>query len=211
MRQLKLDASDLKFLPVKLEVAGYVLVKQSQVLVMDDSKLSPFCPFLHPLIVEAYAVLHLLREVDVAMCFSYSHMQLVLNQAKELCKDNKVDHNTKRAVVHATVELTMLLRNDQNRKAASLQQPLYLLNDTDVLTDCSKLVVFDSVHCPVLPPEFTYLNSLQAIDAAKHWNSIELLKLLPKKLGLKSLKSILKYKMTNDVTEVKPANSHIYI
>ena len=211
LRQLKSDVNDLKFLPVKLEVAGYVLVKPTQVLVMDDSKLSPFCPFLHPLIVEAHAVLHLLREIGVEMCFSYSHMQLVLNQAKELCKDNKVDHNTKRAVVHATVELTMLLRNDQNSKEASLQQPLYLLNDRDVLTDCSKLVVFDSVHRPVLPPEFTYMNLLQTIDAAKLWNSNELLELLPKKLGLKSLKSILKYKMTTDATEVEPAHSLVVI
>ncbi|XP_065905190.1 sacsin-like [Dysidea avara] len=209
--QLRLDIGDLEFLPVKLQIAGYVLVKPVQVLVMDRSKLDHFYPFLHPLIVEAQPVLQLLTEVGVKMSFDFSHMQLVLRLAKDLCKDNKVDHNTKRAVAHATVELTMLLRNKQNREIISLKQPLYLLNSQDVLTDCSKLVLFDisSVRPPILPSKFTYLNPLPNIPAAAYWDPRELLDLLPKELGLKSLKSTLQYTMTANCRGVQSTHSQV--
>ena len=210
--QLRLDIGNLKFLPVKLQAAtGYVLVKPIQVLVMDTSKLAPYSPFLHPLIVEAQPVLQLLTEIGVKMSLDYSHIQFVLTLAKELSKNVNVDHNIKRAVVHATVELTVLLRSKQARENISLHSPLYLLNNQDVLTDCSKLVVFDisSARRPVLPSEFTYLNSLQNISAAMYWNPKELLELLPKDLGLKSLKSILQYTMTADATAVQIAHSHV--
>ena len=156
-------------------------------------------------------MLQLLTEVGVKMSLDFSHIQLVLKLAKELSKNNNVDYNIKRAVVHATVELTVLLRSKQARENISLHSPLYLLNNEDVLTDCSKLVVFDisSVHRPVLPSEFTYLNSLQNISAATYWNPKELLELLPKDLGLKSLKSILQYTMTADATLVQTAHSHV--
>jgi len=220
--KLRLEIGNLNFLPVKLQVvSGYVLVKPIQViyttpqfiepLPTQKSPIASFYPFLHPLIVEAQPVLQLLTEVGVKMSLDFSHIQLVLKLAKELSKNNNVDYNIKRAVVHATVELTVLLRSKQARENISLHSPLYLLNNQDVLTDCSKLVVFDisSVHRPVLPSEFTYLNSLQNISAATYWNPKELLELLPKDLGLKSLKSILQYTMTADATLVQTAHSHV--
>ena len=136
-------------------------------------------------------------------------MQLVLKLAKDLYKEKQLQNNIKQTVVKATAELTMLLKSSEY-KTISLKPPLYLLNDKDVLTDCSQLVVFDksSTHCPVLPPELAYLNSLQNAPAAKHWNPKEMLELLPKELGLKSLKSIIQYKMI-DSTPAYNVYSHV--
>ena len=204
---LKLQLENLNFVPVKLQTNGYVLVKPIQVLLMDPSTLIPYYPFLHPLVNEVQPVFPFLSEIGVKMSLDFSHMKLVFKLAKELCQDGKVNINIKRTVAKATVELTMLLRNAENTEQVQLQ-PLYLLNDQDVLTECSKLVVFDVCGSrPVLPPEFTYLNTLRSLPVAKHWNYKELFQLLPEEVGLKSLRSIMQHKMINGVQTQTPHSS----
>ena len=194
---LKLQLENLKFVSVELQMNGYVLVKPVQVLLMDPSILTPYYPFLHPLIREIQPVFSFLSQIGVKMSLDFSNMKLVFKMAKELCQNSKVTINIKRTVAKATVELTMLLRNAENTEQVQLQ-PLYLLNEQDVLTECSKLIVFDTYGSrPALPPEFTYLNTLRSLPEAKHWNHKELLQLLPKEVGLKSLKTILQHKMIN--------------
>ena len=206
--RIKLQLENLNFVPVKLQMNGYVLVKPIQVLLMDPSTLAPYYPFLHPLISEVQPVFSFLSQIGVKMSLDFSHMKLVFKLAKELCQDRKVNINIKRTVAKATVELTMLLRNAENREQVQLQ-PLYLLNEQDVLTECSKLIVFDVCGSrPALPPEFTYLNTLRSLPVAKHWNYKELLQLLPKEVGLKSLKSIMQHKMINGVQTQTP---HSYV
>ena len=201
---LKLQLENLSFVPVKLQMNGYVLVKPKQVLLMDPSTLAPFYPFLHPLVSEVQPVFPFLSEIGVKMSLDFAHMKLVFRLAKELCQDGKVNINIKHTVAKATVELTMLLRNAENTEQVQLQ-PLYLLNEQDVLTECSKLVVFDVCGSrPALPPEFTYLNTLRSLPVAKNWNYKELLQLLPKEVGLKSLKNIMQHKMINGVQTETP-------
>ena len=196
---LKLLLENLNFVPVKLQMNGYVLVKPIQVLLMDPSVVSPYYPFLHPLITEVQPAFSFLSQIGVKMSLDFSHMKLVFTLAKELCQDNKVNINIKHTVAKATVELTMLLRNAKDPEQLQLQ-PLYFLNNKDVLTECSKLVVFDVCGSrPVLPSGFTYLNTLRSLPETKHWNYKELLQLLPKEVGLKSLKNILRHKMINGV------------
>ena len=196
---LKLQLENLNFIPVKLQTNGYVLVKPIQVLLMDPSVLTPYYPFLHPLIEEVHPVFSFLSQIGVKMSLDFSHMKLVFKLAKELCQNSRVNINIKRTVAKATVDLTMLLRNAESTEQLQLQ-PLYLLNDKDVLTECSKLVVFDICGSrPALPSGFTYLNTLRSLPETKHWNYKELLQLLPKELGLKSLKNILHHKMINGV------------
>ena len=201
---LKLQLENLNFVPVGLEKNGFVLVKPIQVLLMDPSILTPYYPFLHPLVRDIQPVFSFLSQIGVKMSFDFSHMKLVFKMAKELCQDSKVNINIKRTVAKATVELTMLLRNVENTEQVHLQ-PLYLLNEQDVLTECSKLVVFDVCGSrPALPSEFTYLNTLRSLPETKHWNHKELLQLLPKEVGLKSLKNILQHKMINGVQVQTP-------
>ena len=203
---LKQQLENLNFVPVKLKMNGYVLVKPIQVLLMDPPTLVPYYPFLHPLIREVQPVISFLSQIGLKMSLDFSHVKLVLTMAKELCKHSKVNINIKRAIAKSTVELTMLLRNVKSIEQVKLC-PLYLLNKQDVLTECSKLVVFDiSGSPPVLPPGFTYLNTLRNLQEAKYWNPKELLQLLPKEVGLKSLKHILQYKMINAV-QVQTAHS----
>ena len=203
---LKLQLENLNFIPVKVPVNGYVLVKPIQVLMMDPSTLAPYYPFIHPLIREVQPAFSILSQIGVKMSLDFSHMKLVFNLAKEICQDGKVNVNIKHAVSKATVELTLLLRNAKNIEHIKLQ-PLYLLNKQDVLTECSKLVVFDiSGAPPALPPEFTYLNTLKKLPEAKYWNPKELLQLLPKEVGLKSLKNILQHKMI-DAVQIQTAHS----
>ena len=201
---LKLQLENLKFVPVELQINGYVLVKPIQVLMMDPSILTLYYPFLHPLIREIQPVFSFLSHIGVKSSLDFSHMKLVFKMAKELCQDSKVTINIKHTVAKATVELTMLLRNAENIEQLQLQ-PLYLLNEQDVLTECSKLIVFDICGSrPALPPEFTYLNTLKSLPEAKHWNHKELLQLLPKEAGLKSLKNILQHKMMNGLQVLTP-------
>ena len=203
---LKLQLENLKFIPVEIQRNGYVLVKPLQVLLMDPSTLVPYYPFLHPLIKEVRPVFSFLSQIGVKMSLDFLHMKLIFKMAKELCQDSKVSVNIKRAVAKATAELTILLRNAKITKQVQLC-PLYLLNQQDVLTECSKLVVFDiNGTAPALPPEFTYLNTLRNLAETKDWNPKELLQLLPKEVGLKSLKNILQYKMINAL-QVQKAHS----
>ena len=201
--QLQLQLKDIHFLPVKLKVQGYALVKPTQVLLMEPSLLTPYYPFLHPLINEAQSIYRFLSHIGVKMSLDFSHMQLLFELAKNQCKDTTVNFNVKRAVSKATVELTLLLRNvegKKNNKAIHLH-PLYLLNDQDILTECTKLVVFNvSGDRLVLPSKFTYLNMLRDMPVAKHWNPEELLHLLPQNVGLKSLRSILQCEMVESVS-----------
>ena len=200
---LQQQLKDIYFLPVKLKVHGYTLVKPTQVLLMDPSLLTPYYPFLHPLINEAQSMYQFLSHVGVKMSLDFSHMQQFFQLAKDQCKDTRVNFNVKRAVAKATVELTLLLRNAEGKernKAINLH-PLYLLNDQDVLTECSRLVVFDiSGDHLVLPSRFTYLNMLRDMPVAKHWNPEELLHLLPQEVGLQSLRSILHCEMVDGVS-----------
>ena len=211
---LELEMEDLSIIPVKLQTpnCGYGLVKPFQVLVMSESQLNIFYPFLHPLIkVVPQPVLQLLTEIGVKRSLDISAMQIVLRLAKEVFNENKIDHITKQTVAKATVQLTTSLRNAES-KSVTLKPPLYLLNDQDILTDSSQLVVFDinSVHHPVLPPQFSYLNSLPSIPEAMHWKPKEMWELLPKKFGLKSLNSIIQYKII-DVTPVHIAHPHVAV
>ena len=202
---LKPQLENLKFLPVKLPVKGYVLVAPCQVLLTTPTQLTPYYPFLHLLIGELQPHFHLLSRIRVKMYFEFYHMQLVLKLAKEICKGNKVDFNTKRAVVQATVDLTLLLRNRNQDQTIHLQ-PLYLLNEEDILTECSNLVVFDTSGAPpTLPAGFSYLNPLHSLPVTKYWSPEELLHLLPPEFGLKSLRSILQHQMIN-ATPVLTAN-----
>ena len=204
--QLQLQLKDINFLPVKLKVHGYALVKPTQVLLMDPSSLIPYYPFLHPLINEAQSMYQFLSHIGVKMSLDISHMQIFFKLAKDQCKDVRVNFNVKRAVAKATVELTQLLRHNQEKeknKAINLQ-PLYLLNDQDILTECSTLVVFDIIgEYLVLPSKFTYLNMLRDMPVAKHWNPEELLHLLPQEVGLNSLRSILHCEMVDSVSVLK--------
>ena len=197
----------LKFLPVKLHANGYALVEPAQVLVMDSSSLRPYYPFLHPLEDKLQPMIQLLSQIGVKMRLDFSHIQLFFKLAKDLCKDKEVDINVKLAAAKATEELIVLLRkfeNDEQKENIQLK-PLYLLNEKNVLTECSKLVVFDISGTPlVLPPGFTYLNSLTNLSTSIHWSPEELLRLLPQNVGLKSLKSILHCEMLNSISVKNP-------
>ena len=205
--ELRNQLEDLNFLPVKLHVNGYALVKPAQVLVMDSSSLRPYYPFLHPLEDKLQSIIQLLSQIGVKMCLDFSHIQLFFKLAKDLCKDKEVDINIKLAAAKATEELIVLLRKFENegQKENIQLKPLYLLNEKNVLTECSKLVVFDISGTPlVLPPGFTYLNSLTNLSASIHWNPEELLRLLPQDVGLKSLKSLLHCEMLNSISVKNP-------
>ena len=194
---LKPQLENLKFLPVKLPVKGYVLVAPCQVLLTTPTQLTPYYPFLHLLIGDLQPHFQLLSKIGVKMSFDFCHMQLVLKLAKEFCKGNKVDLNTKRAVVQATVDLTLLLRSKNEDQTIHLQ-PLYLLNEEDILTECSNLVVFDTSGAPLtLPVGLSYLNPLHSLPVTKYWSPEELLHLLPTEFGLNSLRSILQHQMIN--------------
>ena len=194
---LKSQVENLNFLPVRLPEKGYVLVAPCQVLFTTPTQLTPYYPFLHPLIDQLQPHFLLLSRIGVKMSLDYSHMHLVFKLAKHLCEESRVDQDIKCAIVQATVDLTMLLRNTEDKQNLNLQ-PLYLLNDQDILTDCSSLVVRDvSGAPPVLPTGLAYLNPLPNLFVTKYWSPKELLRLLPPEVGLKSLRSILQHQMIN--------------
>lgn len=124
--QLQQQLKDINFLPVKLKVQGYALVKPTQVLLMDPSLLTPYYPFLHPLINEAQSLYQFLSHIGVKMSLGFSHMQLFFKLAKDQCKETAVNYNMKRAVAKATVELTLLLRNAEGSNKDIHLHPLYL-------------------------------------------------------------------------------------
>ena len=195
---LRSQLEDLNFLPVKLLVDAYALVKPAQVLVMESSSLLLYYPFLHPLDENLRPMIQLLSQIGVKMSLSFSHIQLFFKLAKDMCKDEKVDVNIKRAAAKATEDLIVLLRQAKstgNNTDIHLQ-PLYLLNEQDILTECSKLVVYDTSGGRLpLPGELTYLNPLTNLSTSIHWSTEELISLLPQSVGLKSLKSIMLYEI----------------
>ena len=195
---LRSQLENLNFLPVKLLVDAYALVKPAQVLIMESSSLLLYYPFLHPLDENLRPMIQLLSQIGVKMSLSFSHIQLFFKLAKDMCKDEKVDMNIKRAAAKATEDLIVLLRQAKstgNNRDINLQ-PLYLLNEQDVLTECSKLVVYDiSGGRLPLPGELTYLNPLTGLSTSIHWSTEELISLLPQNVGLKSLKSIMQCEM----------------
>jgi len=56
-------------MPVKLPAIGYVLVAPQDVLFISHSQLTPYYPFLHPLIGELQPHFNLLSHISVAMLF----------------------------------------------------------------------------------------------------------------------------------------------
>ena len=209
--KLQMWLKDIKFLPVKLNVHGYALVKPAQVLLMNPSSLILYYPFLHPLINEAQSMYQILSQIGVKTSLDFSHMQLFFELVKDQCKEAIVNYNIKCAVAKATVELTSLLRNaegKENNEAINLH-PLYLLNDQDILKECSNLVVFDVLgDYLALPSNFTYLNMLRDMPVAKYWNPEELLQLLPQEVGLNSLRSILHCEMIDSASVLR---AHSYV
>ena len=78
--QLQQQLEDINFLPVKLKIHGYALVKPTQVLLIDPTLLSPYYPFLHPLINEAQSLYHqFLSHIGVKMLLDFSHCNCFLN------------------------------------------------------------------------------------------------------------------------------------
>ena len=206
----KYDLSNTTFLPVKLlatDPKSYVLVKPVQVLytkssypmylkppsIPDSSKLDQLYPFLHPLIEEAYGVIDFLVYAGVQDSLNFSHIQLILQLAKNKCQDSRVNINIRRVIVKATDELVTLLQSSEKRSvAAQYLKPLYLLSQDDKLVECSKLIVYDIAGNQQLPTPtgYAYLNPL------KDGNQIKgklLSDLLPKELRMKSLKSMLEH------------------
>ena len=197
-KQLQSQLQNVKFMPVKLPVYGYVLVSPQEVVFTSQLQLACFYPFLHPLIDELQSCFNLLSRIGVSMSFDFSHMHRVFKLAKDLYQENPVDdQNIKNVIMQATVKLTRLLRDRDEKQNLNLN-PLYLLNEQDILTECSSLVVFDiSGDPPTLPAGLTYLNSLDNSPITQDWSPKSLCSLLPQELGLKSLRSITEYKMIN--------------
>ena len=143
-------------------------------------------------------MIRLLSQIGVKMSLSFSHIQLFFKLAKDMCKDEKVDANIKRAAAKATEDLIVFLRQAKStRNNTDIHlQPLYLLNEQDILTECSKLVVYDTSGGRLpLPGGLTYLNPLTNLSTSIHWSTEELISLLPQSVGLKSLKSIMQYEI----------------
>ena len=190
--------SNLNFFPVKLPMKSteeYALVKPIQVICMEPSQVTPYYPFLHPLIDEANSVIKLLSKIGVKRSFHLHHIQFVLQSIKDLCKDNEVDLNNKRIVLKAVRELIRLLQQMENKSDAICQlRPLYLLSQENELTECSKLIVHDISHHFPPPTGYAYLNLFKD---AEQQSIKELPSLLPKELGLKNLRSITTYELIN--------------
>ena len=215
--------STINFLPVKLPTNSkeYALVKPIQViytipqfiepLPTQTSPIASFYPFLHPLIEEAYGVFDVLSHVGVQSSITFSHIQLILQLAKSKCHDNVVDINTIHVVVKIVDELISLLHQNKDNKGNIAQslKPLYLLSQDNKLIDCSNLIVFDIVgfHQFPLPDSYAYLNPLKDDKIVR---SKLLLELLPKELGLKSLKSMLEYEII-DYTQAEEVYQNVSI
>ena len=152
---------------------------------MEPSEVTPYYPFLHPLIDEANSVIKLLSKIGVKRSFHLCHIQFVLQCIKEVCKDNKVVFNDKCIALKAIRELIRLLQriNDKSDSISQLR-PLYLLSQENVLTECSKLIVHNISHYFPPPLGYAYLNLFKD---AEQQSIEELPNLLPKELGLKHL------------------------
>ena len=196
--KLESQLSHVNFLPVKLPIENtkaYALVKPIQVLCVEPSEVTPYYPFLHPLIEEANGVIKLLSKLGVKRSFHPFHIQFVLQSIKDLCQDNEVVFNNKGVVIKATEKLIDILHHVKNTSDAISQlKPLYLLNQENVLTECSKLIVNNITHHFPPPKGYAYLHLFN--DSIK-----ELPHLLPEELGLKNLRSITTYELIDN----KPA------
>ena len=204
---------NVSFLPIKIQnLKEYALVKPTQVLTMSQSSLSQYYPFLHPLLSlekSFQPMSQFLSEIGVKNSLGFSHIQLIFKLAKDWFKDEELTRkfDIKQAVAKATEKLIVLLKKAAERdgtKEGNINdlQELYLLNEQNVLKECSKLVVFDiSGDPPALPSEFTYLNQLKGLCTLP---PEELYGLLPQNLGLKSLKSDLHYKLFEPSQVQKP-------
>ena len=87
--QLEPELSNLNFLPVKLPIQSteaYALVKPIQVLCVEPSEVTPYYPFLHPLIDEANNVIKFLSNIGVKRSIHLFHVQFVLQSIKDLCQ-----------------------------------------------------------------------------------------------------------------------------
>ena len=207
--QLKPKLLNLSFLPVEIHSLSskqstvnseeFALVQPTQVLCVDPSDVKDFYPFLHPLIEEASSTLQLLLNVGVCQSIKLSHIQHIMESAKNMLGDNEIDVNTRRTIVKATKQLIHLLQQtERSRETLSQLQNLYLLSEGNKLIECSKLFVNNVATAQpfLLPTGFAYLNFLTE-DGIEHWQIEKLLLLLPKELGLKSLKGSLVYDMTD--------------
>ena len=204
----KYDLANTQFLPVTLLATNpkdYNLVKPTQVLyikptwqlysksVIDSSHIAQLYPYLHPLIEEAHEVINFLSYTGVRVSLDFSHIQLVLQMVQEKCQNSMIDENFRRVVVKATDELIELLRYCENKSdAAKYLKPLYLLSQKNTMVECSKLIVYDVVGFQQIPPPsgYAFLNPLKDGNKIR---SKALSELLPKEIGLKSLKSMLDY------------------
>jgi len=209
----KNDLRNIKFLPVKLPSKlcnQYALVKPTQVLY---TALEPFAfhidsfyPFLHPLIYEAHGVIDILSHVGVQSSITFSHIQLVLELVKSKCQDNKVDVNIKQTVLKSTDELIkLLLHSGSKGDVAQCLKPLYLLSQDNKMVECSKLIVFDVAGLRQLA-QIPLCNGYAFINPMKDENQVKsklLYDLLPKELGLKSLKSMLDYEIIDNTQSEK--------
>ena len=205
----------IAFLPVQLPnnvSEEYALVKPIQVLytmhsffqpsTSQKSLLDSFYPFLHPLIQEAFGVIEFLLHIGVQSSISFSHIQLILELAKFKCQDNEVDVNIKHIILKATDELIKLLQNNDGKEnAVQCLKPLYLLSQDNKLVECSKLIVFDVVGLYKLT-QFPLSNGYAFMHPMKDDHQVRsklLLELLPKELGLKSLKFMLNYDIIDSI------------
>ena len=195
------DLSNTKILPVKLLNSGtehYGLVMPTQVLNMKTPDIGYYYPFLHPLIAKANDVVHLLSNIGVQNTLHFSHIQYILQSAKIVFQENKVDFNTLSIILKVTEDLVKLLQNDQPEDdIVQYPKPLYLLNENCVLTECSRLVVCDVISKRKfqLPSGigYTYLHPLGELNLES-----ALLHFLPKQFGLISLKAIIRYEMVDN-------------
>ena len=194
------NLSNTKILPVKLHTEHYTLVMPIQVLNIKSPGMDFYYPFLHPLIEKANDVVHFLSNIGVQKTYSFSHIQYILRLARSRFQENEVDSITQSIIIKATQELVKLLQHAQpNDDIVQYLQPLYLLSEGSVLTECSKLVINDisGKHKLLLPSGYAYLHSLgeSQLESA-------LLYFLPKQLGLISLRSVITYEMIdNEATE----------
>ena len=201
--QLHDDLSNKEILPVRLhsdDTEQYALAMPTQVLnIKSPSDIDLYYPFLHPLIEKANSVVHFLSNIGVQNTLNFSHIRYILLLAKDRFKNNKIDPETQSVVIEATQDLVKLLQHEQPKEdIAQCLQPLYLLNEYNVLTECSKIIVSDisGSHRFPLPAGYAYLHSL----GESHLQTA-LLHFLPKQFGLISLKSILRY----EVVDISPA------
>ena len=140
------NLSNMKILPVRLrsnDTEQYALAKPKQVLNIKSSDIDFYYPFLHPLIKRTNSVVHFLLNIGVQSTLSFSHIQYILLSAKHKFCDNKIDKSTQSIVIKATQDLLKLLQHAQPNN--EYLQPLYLLSEDNILTECSRLVVCDII------------------------------------------------------------------